>query len=424
VKKLSGLTGLVIGALSLGIILLTLVLFYEPIKEGRCKLYRRKTDPRSQLIGLASQFITPLTDKPDRAQDVPTGFEQPRYYEIKSGNKPVLMAADFSQKQVRLCVDTDNDGILSEERCFTAKLRKETPVSGKRQQVGPISLVSGHSTSRTDDAFYINCFREDARGLLIPFPAFYRTGKLRLAGRTYRIALVDGDRDGLYSSILSLPLERPWRFPACDVFAIDLNQNGTFEISLYERSEVVPLGKLVKVENEYYAINIAPDGSSLELSRTEPQLGILVIESNGADVELRLWSDAADQHLSQGRQWQLPAGEYKAIHAILTKMDASGDLCMLSSNSSSALIRLGPLEHFAIKPREVTSIKIGPPFIVKADVQQAESGTLLIAPVLVGCSGEEYLPGLKQGRKRPSPPAFKIVDEKGTTLAADNFQYG
>jgi hypothetical protein len=405
-------------------VLLMLVLFYEPIEEGRCKLHRKKADPESQLLGLAFQLIRPLDDKPDRAQDVPAGFEQPRYYEIKSGETPILMAADYSQKLVRLCIDTDSDGILSEERCFTAKISEETPVSGRRQRLGPISLVSDNDAARTDGEFYINCFREDARGLLIPFPAFFRTGKLRLAGRTYRVAVVDGDRDGLFNSILALPLESSWRRPACDVFAIDLNQNGTFEISSYERSEVIPLGRLVKVADEYYAIDIASDCRSLELSRAEPQFGTLVIESNEADVELKLWSDATDQHLWQGRQWQLPAGEYKAIRAILTKADASGDIWALSSSTSSASTRLGPLEHLAIKPGRTTSIKIGQPLVLKVDVQQTESGTVLIDPVFVGCAGEEYLAGRWEGRQRPSPPAFKIVDEKGTILAADKFQYG
>lgn len=413
----------VLGAV-FAVALLMLVLFYEPIEECRCKLHRRKADPESQLLALAYQYMTPLKDKPERVQDVPSSFEQPRYYEIKSGDRPVLMASDYSQKQVRLCIDTDSDGILSEERCFIARLQKETPVSGRRQQLGPLSLVSDNNTSGTDGKFYINCFREDARGLLIPFPAFYRTGKLRLNGRTYRVALVDGDRDGLYNSTLSLPLERPWRFPSSDVFAIDLNRNGKFEISLYERSEVVPLGKLVKVANEYYAIKIAPDGRNLELSSIEPQFGTLTIDSNDADLELKLWSDAADQHFSQGCQWQLPAGEYKAIHVILTKADESVGLYMLSSNTSSAFTRLGPLEHFEIKPGETTSIKIGSPFIVKADIQQTEAGIVSISPVLVGCSGEEYLPGLNKSRKRPSPPTFKIVDEKGTVLISDKFQYG
>jgi len=405
------------------VVLLTLVLFPEPIEEGRCKLSRRKADPDSQLIGLAYQYIKPLDDKPDRAQGVPDGFEQPRYYEIKSGDRPILMAADFSRKQVRLCIDTDGDGILSEERCFTAKLSKETPVSGRRQRLGPISLVSGSGAAKTDGTFYVNCFREDARGLLIPFPAFFRTGRLRLAGQTYRVAVVDGDRDGLFNSILPLPLDRPWRSPACDVFAIDLNQNGTFEISLSQQSEVMPLGRLVKVADQYYAIDIAPDSRNLALSRTEPQLGTLVIESNDADMELRLWSDAADQHLSQGRQWQLPAGEYNAIHAILTKADSSGDVWALSSNSFFTLTRLGRLEHFTIEPGKTTSIKIGPPLVVKADIGTAGSERVSISPVFVGCAGEEYTAACRQGQQRPSPIPFKIVDEEGTVLIADNFTY-
>jgi hypothetical protein len=414
-KIVAALGGLV------AVVLLTLILFYEPIEEGRCKLNRRKADPKSQLIALAVQFITPLNEKPDQVQDIPVVFEIPRYYEIKSGDRPVLMAADYSQKRVRLCIDTDSDGILSEERCFTARQKKETPVSGRRQQIGPISLISGHSTSRTDDAFFINCFREDTRGLLIPFPAFYRTGKLSLAGWTYRVALVDGDRDGLFNSILSLPLENLWRFPACDLFAIDLNRNGKFEISLYKRSEVMPLGKLVKVTNKYYAINIAPDGKSLELFKTVPQFGTLAIESNGTDVELKLWSDAADQHLRQGQQWKLPIGEYKAIHAILMKTDTSGKLCTLSSNSRSVSTNMGPLEHFAIRPGQTTSIKIGPPFTVKADIRHEKSRIVSISPVLVGCAGEEYAVDRK---RHSSPPGFKIVDEKGTILITDKFKYG
>ena len=405
------------------VVLLTLVLFPEPIEEGRCKLSRKKADADSQLIGLAFQFIRPLDNKPDRAQDVPAGFEKPRYYEIKSGNKPILMAADYSQKQVRLCIDTDGDGILSEERCWTARLSKETPVSGRRQQIGPISLISDDDAARTDGEFYINCFREDARGLLIPFPAFFRTGKLRLAGRTYRVALVDGDRDGLFNSILTLPLDRSWRFPTCDVFAIDLNQNGIFELSLYERSEVIPLGRLVRVADEYYTIDIASDCRSLELSRTEPQCGTLAIESDDADVELMLWSDAANQYLPQGRQWQLPAGEYKAIHAILKKTVASVEVWEFPSNPFLALTRLGPLEHFTIEPGKTTSIEIGPPFVVKADINTAGSKRVSISPVIVGCAGEEYAAACRQGQQRPSPIPFKILDEEGTVLIADKFTY-
>ena len=410
--------------IALGGGLLWMMLGREPIEDGRCRLTRKKADPSSQLTGLTYQFVQPLDGKPDGVQDVPAGFGQPRYYRITSGDKPILMVADFTEKNVRLCVDTDGDGILSEERCFKAKLSKETPVSGRRQQFGPISLVSGDSAGKAHDGFYVICFGEDARGMLIPFAAFFRMGKLRLDGRTYRVAVVDGDYDGSYHSIPSLPLDRPWRQPACDVFAIDLNQNGKFEFSMADRSEVGPLGRLVKVADDYYALDIAPDGMSLTLSKTEPQFGTLAVEPNDTTAELRLWSDAADQHLLEGRQWQLPIGKYKGINAILRKTDASGDVWTFGSSSSSALAHPGALDFFTIRPGQTTSIKLGPPFVVKTDVQKGPSGTASISLVLAGCGAEEYQAGFRRNNRRAPEREFKIVDEQGNVLVADKFKYG
>jgi hypothetical protein len=339
------------------------------------------------------------------------------------------MVADYSRKLVRLCVDTDGDGIFSEERCFTARVNKESPVSGRRQQIGPISLISRDSPGKVNDGFDVGCFREDIRGLLMPRAAFFRTGRIRLAGQTYRVAAVDGNCDGLFKSILSLPLadHTLWARPECDVFAIDLNSNGTFEHSLRQESEVFPLGKLTKVGDAYYAIDLAPDGSRLTLSRTEPQFGTLVLDVNDAAMELRLWSDAADRHLPYNSQWQLPPGQYTAIHATFTKRDASGDLWAFSSFAPVfAADCMGPLDLFTIEPGETTSIRIGPPFVVKAEVQtqtRADGRVVDISPVIAGCAGEKYSPAFLRNGERPPPVAFKIIDEKGTVLVSDQCGY-
>lgn len=415
---------ILLGAILIGAGVLWLLLGREPIQEGRCRLVRKKADPDSQLTGLAVQFIYPLEAKPDRVQGVPATFEQPRYYEIESGNKPVLMVADFSQKLVRLCIDTDGDGIFSDERCYTARVSKETPVSGSRQHFGLISLLSRDSAGKANDGFYVECFREDARGLLILHPVFVRTGRVRLDGQTYRVAVVDGDSDGLFNSLLSLPLDHMWRLPGCDVFAIDLNRNGTFEISLHGPSEVFPLGRLVQVADAYYAIDIAPDGRSLTLSKTEPQFGTLAIEPNDAPIDLKLWSDAADQYLWQSGTWQLPTGTYKAVNLTLEKVDASGDLWRFSLATNRAVNHLGALDFFAIEPGQATTIRIGPPFVVRADVEETAPGVVSIAAVLVGCGGEEYDIGIRRNRKPLPEPAFRVVNEEGTVLVDDRFQYG
>ncbi|HSW02134.1 MAG TPA: hypothetical protein VLI39_18365 [Sedimentisphaerales bacterium] len=413
---------ILLGAIILGTGLLWAFLVHDPVEEGRCRLVRRKADPDSQLMGLAFRFIEPLGGKPDIVEDLPADFERPGYYQIKSGDRLIPVAVDYS-KDLHLCIDADGDGILSEERCFTAKSVKATRISSSSHRFGPISPVSSDG-GKADDGFYVNCYRTDAPALLITCSAFFRTGKLRLAGQTYRVAVVDGDYDGSYHSVLSLPVDRPWRQPGSDVFAIDLNRNGKFEISMALRSEVVPLGRLVQVDDAYYAIDIAPDGTSLTLSRTEPQFGTLVVEPNDADVRLRLWSDAADQHLPSGRQWQLPAGRYKAIDAFIKKTDASGDVWTFSSDSSSGSTHLGPLDFFEIKPGETTSVRIGLPFVVKADVQRAGSGIVSIRPVLVGCADEEYQANFRRNYRRPPERTFKIVDEKGTVLETGKFEYG
>lgn len=413
---------ILLGAVVLGGGLLWALVGREPVLEGRCKLTLRKADSHSQLMSLASQIILPLDGKPDRGQDLPDGFRRPSYYEIKGGDGPVLMAVDYSQ-DLRLCIDTDGDGILSEERCLVPTVVTATRRMSQFYRFGPISLASREGGGKIDGRFHIQCYRADAPETLTAHPAFLRTGKLRLAGRTCQVALVDGDHDASYHSMLSLPLDRPWRVPACDVFAIDLNGDGTFEYSMSDRSEVMPLGRLVRVENVYYAVDVASDGRNLSLSRTEPQFGTLVVEPNDATMELRLWSDAADQYLPQGRQWQLPVGKYKAIHASLTTTDASGTVWTVLSNSRSAFTRLGPLEHFIIEPGETTAIRIGPPFIAKTDVQKVAAGHVSIGMALVGCGGEEYW-GIQQDQRRSSSPAFKIVDEKGTVLETDKFEYG
>ncbi|MEN6576223.1 MAG: hypothetical protein ABFD90_07760 [Phycisphaerales bacterium] len=419
---------ILLAAVLLGTGLLWLVLGRESIQEGRCRLIRKKVDPGNSLMWLVERHVTPLAAKPDGIQDLPTDFQQPRYYAIKGGDQPVLAVADFSRKLVRLCVDADRDGVFSAERCFTARVSEKTPVSGRRQQIGPISLISRGSAGRVNDGFDVGCFREDARGLLVPSAAFYRTGKVRLAGQTYQVAVVDGDFDGLFKSILPLPLadHTLWARPGCDVFAIDLNRNGKFEHSLRQESEIFPLGKLARVGDVYYVIDLAPDGTGLALSRTEPQFGTLVVEANDVAVELRLWSDAADQHLPYNRQWQLPPGKYTAIHAVLTARDTSGDIwAFLPFVPVFAADCLGPLDFFTIEPGVTTSIRVGPPFVVKAEVQTQRDGrTVEINPVLVGCAGEAYSAAVQRNGERPAPPAVKVVDEKGTVLVADKFQYG
>jgi hypothetical protein len=85
---------------------------------------------------------------------------------------------------------------------------------------------------------------------------------------------------------------------------------------------------------------------------------------------------------------------------------------------------LGPLDRFTIEPGKTTSLKVGPPFVLKADVEEMSTARRVsITPTLVGCSGEEYISACPRGQTRPAPVAMKIVGEDGTVLLDENLTY-
>jgi len=401
--------------------LLGVLLIREPVEEGRCKLVRREVKPSSELARLASQVLEPRTSRPQGLQDLPAGFDNPCFYELRSDGKPILLAVNLSEEPI-LCLDMDGDGILSEEQRFPSARVCEIKGFAESWRFGPITLVSGADSNRANSSgFYLNCYPREA----IVRPVSFLTGKLKLEGATYRVLVADGDCDGCFHSILSWPFAGHWQLPGADVFAIDLNRNGEFDRvwSSPVASEIVPLGRLVRVGETYYAIEIAPDGTSLALSKTEPQFGTLAIEPNNATAQLKLWSDAASQCL-QGRQWQLPAGKYQGIHADIQMKDAAGDVWSFSCDLGAPVpYPLGALKFFTIEPGQTTRLRFGPPFVVTTEVQQ-NGPEVSVCSVLSGCGGERYKSSVQRNGQRLPEPTFKIVDEKGTVLVADKFQYG
>lgn len=414
---------ILVGAVILGGGLLWFVFGREPIEEGRCKLVRRKVKPSGELARLASQVLEPQMSKPPGLQDLPAGFDNPCFYELRSDGKPVSLVVNLSEEPV-LCLDMDGDGVLSEEQRFPPTRVCEIKGAAESWRFGPISLAPGDNPNGADDGgFYLNCYTQEA----IVRPAFCRTGKLKLEGRTYRVLVADGDCDGRFHSILSWPFAGHWQLPGSDVFAIDLNRNGKFDSEWFlpKGSEIVPLGRLVRVGNVnvYYAIEIAPDGTSLALSRTEPQFGTLAIEPNNTTVQIGLWSDAAYQRL-RGCRWQLPAGKYQGIHADVQLKDAAGDVWSFSCDLGAPVpYPLGAMKFFTIEPGQTTRLRFGPPFVVTADVQQ-NGPEVSIGSAISGCGGERYRSSIQRNGQLLPKQTFKIVDEKGTVLETGKFEYG
>jgi len=229
------------------------------------------------------------------------------------------------------------------------------------------------------------------------------------------VAVVDGNFDGRYGKIFSTPIKNIWR-PGCDSFAIDLNRNGRLDWALYERSELTPLSRMIKIEDTYYSIDVATNGTALELKKVEPEFGIL--DLGGADVKMKLWSDAAEQNITGSEEnRRLPAGKYRTIFIELNQKDSSGNRWTLTSS------RAGKLEDFEIRPGRKSSFKIGPLFQIKTTAQRS-SNNVLIGFDLEGQAGEQYRADVGRNGIRVSPPVFKIIDESGNVVDTGRFKYG
>lgn len=396
---------------------------HEPIQEGRCTLRRKAVgDPgKNQLVSLAGQALEFTSSCPNDVRDLPNGFRRPRFSHITAGGESLPVGLDFSSEP-RLCLDTNRDGLLSNERCFHAKTVQPYPRE-PYWRFGPISVTSSPQKDQAAGAFYV-LYRVRNRNkvqgeFFYPgslYPASHWYGRLRLDGRIYKVAVVDGDYDGQFRSIVSVPVDRGRRVPGCDVFAIDRNRDGKFECSLDTQSEVAPLSRLLLLNDRYYAVNITADGGKLELIPAEPEQGQLVVDAPDAKLQLRLWSDAADQYLSPaGTRWDLPAGKYQTLAAVLRLRDAAGNEWAFTT---------GELATFEIRPEQTTRLRAGPPFVVTSRVKQVNPEWVSINLAVVGCAGEEYQASFQRNGRRPPEPTFQIIDEKGAVLVADKFQYG
>lgn len=384
-------------------------------EEGRCRLRYRAVDTSESTIYFACQDQMRISERPAQLKDLPRGVSRAiSYFLAKIGDRDIPLIIEGSKK-FKLYLDTNGDGSLSDERGFaasTVKKRRFGPVDYYR--FGPISVGFGQAERKLDKRIYV-ITRGTSIERICFCPADYRTGKVRLGEYIYSLAVVDGNFDGKYGKIFSPPIKNIWR-PGCDSFVIDLNRNGKLDWALYERSELTPLSRMIKIEDTYYSIDVDLDGTALELKKIEPEYGTL--DLGGAHVKMKLWSDAAEQNITGSeKNWRFPAGKYKTIFIELNQKDSSGNQWTLTSREA------GKLEDFKIRPGRKSLFKIGSPLQIKTTARRT-SNAILIALNLEGQAGEQYGADVRRNGIRVSAPVFRIIDEANNVVDSGRFKYG
>jgi len=381
-----------------------------PLKHGPI------SDRDKNIRGMNSNYARPEPNRPAQLKGLPAGLSEfVSYYVAKVGKRELLMAVDPGKKP-RLYVDTDFDGDLADEKAVVA-------VPAVQRRFGPIALASADAKANATAEMTAEMLKGN---ILFLRPVNCLSGKVRLAGREHRVALVDGSYNGRWDDTWS-PSGQPFTSWAGDFdnLAIDRSGDGTFDMprgggnryKRLEEKEVQPLTKMLRIKDTYYDVDVAADGSEIRLAKLSLQCGTLDLGCKG--LELLALYDAGFRYLElPDGKTELPPGAYMAILAFLSRTEAEGAKWKLSGGRDP-----GKLVKFEIQQGKTLRIKAGPPLVLKTDVIK-QSGVVSIGFSAVGQAGEAYAGGAEKDGKRVDAPTLKILDEKGKVLAEGAFKYG
>jgi hypothetical protein len=383
------------------------------VANARLKFMPNKGVSPVGYLGSQRQETTLI--KPEGLREVPSDApKEPVYFVVRVGDRDVPGITYRSMgpgKFVKLLLDTDGDGLLSDEKEYIGTWLRIFRMT-RTYYFGAVSMRNFDKESGKGK-FLAQC--SSGRWLMF-YPAVYREGSVVLEGRVYKIGFVDCDFDGKYNKLF-VPPAKSSREPGCDAFAIDLDGNSKFDYRRDGESELMPLSRLVKVKNNYYHIDIAEDGSCVEFRQATPRFGML--DLGGKDVKLTLWSDTVHQQLSgSGGKWRIPAGRYGVVLLELTETDSKGDRWTFKINKKDK----GKLGDFEIRPEESTFFKIGPPFQAKTSIEKRGQDAF-VSFNLKGQAEELYVPGGERNGKELASTGFKIIDVLGRVAHSGRFRF-
>ena len=154
------------------------------------------------------------------------------------------------------------------------------------------------------------------------------------------------------------------------------------------------------------------------------ETGYIKTEAPGFETDLNLRSRRTSLwgrksiSLSGSEPAEIRAGSYMPERIVLRQTEDSDRWYSLISRGNS----WGKLATIDIAKGQTTMLKLGPPFVIRTDVQQ-KSQAATISVSLIGQAGEKWNPQVLTANG-PQAARLKIVDEAGNILAAGRCQYG
>ena len=372
---------------------------------------------RVRLMSEGSGFAEALREKPASQIKSEPNLQNPTYFRFPLGNREFLAILDVGKdaEKATLYIDFDGQGLFKAIKGIEG-VDKSPARSSANFQFGPITLPKTKETVAGPFEVLVSCYvrnKKDAN--MVDRPIIYAqkfvAGKLRIGSEEYAVAFVDGSFVGRFQtfnpSIEQSARARDQRFGATRM-GVDLDKNGKFDFY----KEAFPLVDLVRINDKYYRVSIAPDGSEAKFQETKPEVGVLDTKCPGMEMSVISDKCAALLTANADGEWELPPGKYHNRCFALSRMVNDKKWTLDGSNQSTQA------RYFEIKAGTPTVLPLGPPLALSYSVDKTAGGSVSIGLKVAGISGEIY------SSVSPAPQVtFTITSETGENLAQGKFEH-
>jgi len=309
----------------------------------------------------ASQYLTPQEEIPKDIKDLPRNIGRDLgYFTVRLGKDDICILLDSrpdnSKEPYVLYIDSDGDKSFSGEKAYPAYPIKPGWFGRNDQyRFGPVRVELGADPDKLNIIFHITMI--DGERLSI-YPCRYRRGKIQLGDYSYIVSVIDGNFDGRYEISKFTNRTTPAGMDSIEIFGINTPKTEQRYTGL------IPLTRIIRIRNDFFNINLAPDGGTLDFAPASLNYGTLTISGN--QVAVRLWSDIAAQTLSGAGPWKLPEGQYKALAFEIFKKDNQGNTWSLEGSTGKSR-----LQTIDIQPEQTTTFPLGEPIQIKIYVKKS-----------------------------------------------------
>jgi hypothetical protein len=371
--------------------------------------YRLVLDP-AQEIGATGQVLSLGIEKPAALIDEPSYRALRLYASAQFGVQPrqhtIVLDCSAGGHFEALYVDTSGTG----------RLASATKISGFRYaqgvRFGPVKILVDDGHGRSPQWFWFQVEERTVEGKpqcqMRAIDAGCYQGMVAFGNRKHWLGVIDQQGHGLFNEFVKSSKETHDVLhiePRCDEKPSATTLRGTFE----------PLGRYVYVDDSYWLIEVAPDGSWVRVQPSRQPMGRL--RCYVGDTVLLLEGPEGVLHLHcKGQETPIPVGDYRLVSCRYQVRGTPGTTWEFSGKVSQG-------EAIQVLRESITPVAIGPPFVARVKVS-GSSNDFDLGMVVRGAGGEECDLFRSTGGQQPPPPRVHIRNAQGREIATLDFHYG